>query len=42
MVKTKRFVIARPGTANNGFGTGDQDAPGGSEFNNNAENAGGN
>lgn len=28
--------------ANNGFGTGDQDAPGGSEFNNNAENAGGN
>ncbi|MFT5869374.1 MAG: hypothetical protein ACI8TF_001486 [Paracoccaceae bacterium] len=27
---------------NNGFGNGDQDAPGGSEMNNNAENAGGN
>lgn len=26
----------------NGFGNGDDDAPGGSEFNNNAENAGGN
>lgn len=27
---------------NNGFGNGNQDAPGNSEFNNNAENAGGN
>ena len=27
---------------NNGFGNGDQDAPGNSEFKNNAENAGGN
>jgi len=30
------------GNRNNGFGNGDQDAPGNSEFNNNAENAGGN
>jgi len=30
------------GNGNNGFGNGDQDAPGNSEFNNNAENAGGN
>ncbi len=27
---------------NNGFGNGNQNAPGGSEFHNNAENAGGN
>ena len=30
------------GKGNNGFGNGDQDAPGNSEHNNNAENAGGN
>jgi T1SS-143 domain-containing protein len=30
------------GRQNNGWGNGDDDAPGGSEFNNNAENAGGN
>ena len=30
------------GGGNNGFGNGDQDAPGNSEFANNAENAGGN
>lgn len=31
-----------PGHPNNGFGSGNQDAPGKSEFHNNAENAGGN
>lgn len=31
-----------PGHPNNGFGSGNQDAPGKSEFRNNAENAGGN
>lgn len=30
------------GGRNNGFGNGDQNAPGGSEFNNGAENLGGN
>lgn len=31
-----------PAKGNNGWGNGDQDAPGNSEFNNNAENRGGN
>ena len=31
-----------PGHLNNGFGNGDQDAPGKSEFHNQAENKGGN
>lgn len=35
-------VPVTPVKENNGYGNCDDDAPGGSEFNNNAENAGGN
>lgn len=34
--------VEPPVKGNNGWGNGDQDAPGGSEFRNRAENAGGN
>ena len=34
--------VVEPKWRNNGFGSGNQDAPGGSEFRNRAENAGGN